>query len=175
MPELLLVRHAEPDWKGALLGRRDCGLSEQGRDAAAKAIPPIRAAAAYISPLRRARETASLLDPSILRTTVEELAEIGLGQWEGKTWPEVEDQWPELARRKMQDWFGVPAPGGETWDQALERARAALARIRQGPFPAVAVAHLGINAALAYLITGHDPKQHVQQYCEILTYVLSID
>jgi broad specificity phosphatase PhoE len=175
MPELLLVRHAEPEVKGKLLGRLDCGLSEQGREAAGKVMPAIRAAAAYTSPLRRAQETASMLDPAISRTVLGELAEIGLGHWEGKTWAEAEAQWPRLARRKTEDWFGVPAPGGESWDQVLERASAALAPIRRGPFPAVVVAHLGINAALVYLITGQNPRRHQQQYCEVLVYDLPTD
>jgi broad specificity phosphatase PhoE len=157
MPQLFLVRHGEPELKGTLLGRRDPGLSAEGRLAAQAALAGMSAAVAYVSPLRRAQETAAFLPPEIRRITVDALAEIGLGEWEGLEWREVEARWPDVARRKMERWFDIPAPGGETWQQVAARAASAIEQILSGQFPAVVVAHLGINSALTAQLTGCDP------------------
>ncbi|MCC6341418.1 MAG: histidine phosphatase family protein [Bryobacterales bacterium] len=170
MPRLFLIRHGEPELKGTLLGRRDPGLSAEGRIAAGAAMAGIDAAVAYVSPLRRARETAAFLPPGIRRIITGGLIEIGLGEWEGLEWREVEARWPDVARRKLERWFDVPAPGGETWPRVAARAARVIERIRAGPFPAAVVAHLGINSAIIARLTGSDPRMCVQGYCEILTY-----
>ena len=59
--EIVLVRHAEPDWEGE---KGDPGLTELGRVQAARAavqLKPCSIHAIYCSPLRRARETAQAL------------------------------------------------------------------------------------------------------------------
>jgi broad specificity phosphatase PhoE len=172
MPELLLVRHAEPERKGVLLGRLDPVLSAAGHQRAARTMPELRAAAAYVSPLRRAQQTASYLAAGIPRVTLPDLAEVGLGDWEGLLWEDVELQWPELSRRKIERWFDVPAPGGEGWAEVHARARRVLEIVRSGPAPAIVVAHLGINAMLLHCVTGRDPQSHCQDYCDVveLTY-----
>lgn len=172
MPKLFLVRHGEPLNKGLLLGRMDPELSVAGHAAARAALGTLEAAIAYVSPLQRAQQTASYLPGPVPRVTLEELPEISLGEWEGLHWSEVEARWPDLAQRKLERWFEVPAPGGEAWDAVLARATAAIERIRQGPFPAVVVAHHGINSVLTSLVTGCDPHTHKQAYCEVFCHEL---
>ncbi|MCS7025979.1 MAG: histidine phosphatase family protein [Bryobacteraceae bacterium] len=168
MPDLYLVRHAEPARKGVLLGRLDPPLSELGVRSAARQMPRLQAAIAYVSPLRRAQETAAFLTANIPRVTLAELTEIDLGDWEGLSWDEVEHHWPQLARRKLERWFETPAPGGESWQEVLSRAQSALEIVRQGPRPAILLAHLGILSAVVHLLTGLNPESHVQDYCQIL-------
>lgn len=168
MPKLFLVRHGEPRLAGTLLGRLDPPLSERGLEQARAALSEMDAAIAYVSPLRRAQQTASFLPASIPRVTLPDLPEVSLGDWEGLTWAEVEQAWPDAAARKLANWFNVPAPGGETWDQVRERAQRVMDRVRAGPFPAVIVAHHGINAVLSHLVCGADPCGHAQTYCEVV-------
>jgi broad specificity phosphatase PhoE len=172
MPQLLLVRHAEPERKGVLLGRLNTGLSAAGLARARAALAGLDAAVCYVSPLRRAQETAACLRESIPKITLDGLAEIGLGDWEGLRWNDVEDEWPELAAKKLTNWFGIPAPGGERWEEIVSRAQQALERMRQGPFPAVAVGHQGLHAVLDSLLTGRRPEGFLQDYCEVRTYDL---
>lgn len=172
MPKLFLVRHAEPELTGILLGRLDPGLSPAGHESARRALESMNAAIAYASPLRRAQQTAAYLPASIERITLSELAEISLGEWQGLRWEEVTAAWPELARKKMEGWHAAPAPGGETWRQVAERAAAALGRIRSGPLPAIVVAHQGIHSAIASCLDGSDPHAFNQAYCQILSYDL---
>lgn len=172
MPELLLVRHAEPERKGVLLGRLDPALSETGHRVAAHWMPGLCGAIAYVSPLRRAQQTASYLPAEIERVTVPDLAELDLGDWEGLPWEDVELQWPDLARRKLERWFDVPAPGGEGWKEISARAKRVLEILKSGPRPAIVVAHLGINSVLRHCLTGCDPQSHSQGYCEVVELAL---
>ncbi|MBL8222188.1 MAG: histidine phosphatase family protein [Bryobacterales bacterium] len=172
MPQLLLVRHGEPERKGVLLGRLNTGLSAAGLAQARSALSGLEAAVCYVSPLRRAQETAACLPEAMPRVTLEDLAEIGMGDWEGLRWSEVEDEWPELASKKLTNWFGIPAPGGERWEEIVARAEQALARMRQGPFPAIAVGHQGLHAVLDSLLSGRRPEGFLQEYCEVRTYDL---
>jgi len=116
--------------------------------------------------LRRAAETACCLPCSTV-VILPELREIGFGEWTGKTWSEIEAQWPALAAAKLKDWQGVTSPDGETWKTFAERIRRAWDRIRRGPSPAAIVAHSGVNAMLAHLATGCPVTQFQQQYGEI--------
>lgn len=172
MPKLFLVRHGEPERKGVLLGQLDVGLSQEGFSRAREVLCAFEAAVCYVSPLRRARQTADCLPPSIPRVLLPDLTEIGLGDWEGLSWSEVEDHWPDMALKKLHNWFGVPPPGGEHWNIIRSRAELALARIRQGPFPALAIGHQGLHAVLHFLLTGHRPEEFLQNYCEVLSYDL---
>jgi broad specificity phosphatase PhoE len=141
-------------------------LTPEGRAAAAK-LADLNVAALYVSPLRRARETAAFIpgDPIILP----DLAEIHFGEWEGLSWQEIEARWPGVACRKVEDWLGVTAPGGECWTDFCARIDRALAIILAGPRPAAVVAHWVVNSAITHRLLSRDPKTFRQQYGEILT------
>jgi len=162
-----LIRHAEPQMTGRLLGQVDSPLSPSGSDYAALALREIRVSVAWTSPLLRARETAAALNA----TRVVELAglrEIDQGEWSGRSWAEIERQWPAQAKRKLDDWIGVAAPGGESWTSFVARVRDAWTTIREGPPDSAVVAHVGVNSALAYLIDGRDPLKFTQGYGEVI-------
>jgi broad specificity phosphatase PhoE len=164
---ILLIRHEEPELRGRFIGRTDSPLTAAGRGAAAAKLSHIQVAAVYVSPLRRARETAAVIDAP--QTVLSDLAEISFGEWEGLTWQEIQERWPGVACRKVEDWLGVTAPGGECWNDFCDRIDRALARVLAGPRPAAIVAHMVVNAALAWRLLGQDPKHFRQQYGEILT------
>ena len=173
MPKLYLVRHAEPGITGVLLGRLDPPLSATGEGMARESLATLDARIVYSSPLRRALETAQLIERAEGVEVLEELTEVGLGAWDGMSWADVELRAPELARRKLDDWFGVTPPGGEPWPAVEKRVARALARIRAGVFPAAVVAHLGINAELARQAAGVDRAAFRQQYCQVEGYDIS--
>jgi broad specificity phosphatase PhoE len=164
---IFLIRHEEPEMRGRFIGSSDPPLTPAGREAAAVKMAGVKAAAVYCSPLRRARETAAFLDAEPI--VVPELAEICFGEWEGLTWQEIQERWPGVACRKVEDWMGVTAPGGECWSDFCARVERALERILAGPRPAAVVAHMVVNAALAERLLGREPKEFRQQYGEILT------
>lgn len=168
MPLITLIRHGEPEIRGVLLGQLDPPLSASGRTMARDSFRNYHPEVIWTSPLRRARETAGLIESRQVRELAD-LSEIGMGEWTGRAWREVEESWSELARRKTSDWFGVPAPGGEGWPEFVARVQRAWHLIREGPVPAAVVAHQGVNAALRYLIDGRDPMSFRQEYCEVIS------
>ncbi len=119
LPRLILLRHGEPDWtpdEGATVS--DPGLTPFGREqaeAAARAVAEAGIDAVYVSPYRRAQETA---EPLVKATgldavTVDDLAEIGIA-FEGLTQTEVDETFVEAAKRPLEEhWDGWP--GGETF------------------------------------------------------------
>jgi len=118
----------------------------------------------------RARQTASLIAPETAPVILPDLAERCFGTWEGLSWEEIAGRWPDLAANGQQDWLALTPPGGEPWDGFVARVARALDVIRAGPLPAIVVAHLAVNAALARLLCGRDPISFHQDYCEVVTY-----
>ncbi len=160
MATLFLIRHAEPERTGVMLGQLDPALSAAGVQQAAT-LAKLTVSIVWSSPLRRARQTAGLIGAPVIE--LPELRELDQGEWTGKSWPEIEAQWPELAARKLENWIGIPAPEGEPWEIFVARIRTAWNRIRSGPEPAAIVAHQAVNAALLHLIEGRDPVAHSQE------------
>lgn len=152
MPQLYVVRHAEPATRGVLLGQCDPPLSDAGRRQAAELLREANLFVVYTSPLRRARETAELLARGAEIEIVDDLREITYGDWDGRTWAEIEESDANLARRKLEDWRSVTAPSGEPWESFERRVRRAFERIQRGPRPAAIVAHAAVNQ----ILTGVD-------------------
>lgn len=130
--------------------------------------PPLAVQSVFSSPLARARRTAELFFPDHAIQLVPPLAEVGMGEWEGLSWTEIEALWPELARTKLKDWFNVTAPGGEPWNEFEARVASALPRILAAPSPCAVVAHAAVNFVLAKLIDGRELAAP-QGYGEVIT------
>ena len=164
---LYLVRHAEPTLAGRFIGRTDPPLSDRGVEQARITLPGLTVDHVYVSPLARAQETAAFINAN--RTTLDDLAELHFGDWEGLTWDEIAARDPALAERKLGNWFAEPAPNGESLADLLSRVSRALHRIRSEPHGSVAiVAHAVVNGAIRSLLTGGDPASYRQQYVEIV-------
>lgn len=133
---LLLVRHGETDANTTLVwhGSTDTPLSERGRAQARRVAEHLRAVeggagALYTSPLQRAAHTARAIAAALhLEARVEaDLAEYGLGAWEGRPYRElleVEDFWRRIREEPdfAPDW-------GESVRRVAERVAGALRRI----------------------------------------------
>jgi probable phosphoglycerate mutase len=130
---LLLVRHAVTDATGKRLYGTAPGyhLSERGRGQAQRLAARLRdlpIAAVYTSPLERCQETARAvaeakgLDP----TSVQELAEVDVGRWTGRTFSVVRRT--SLWRRVHED-SSIRFPDGESLLDVQRRVVAALERI----------------------------------------------
>jgi probable phosphoglycerate mutase len=136
---LILVRHGETALteQRRYSGRGDVPLSERGtaqaRATAARLASLAGAVAAVVSsPLSRATGTAALLaaalgDPPV--QTEPDLVETDFGDWEGRTFAEVREGWPEQLTRWL-DSAAVAPPGGESFRTVDQRVRRAVARLR---------------------------------------------
>jgi broad specificity phosphatase PhoE len=162
-PTIYYIRHGETAWnaEGRFQGSRDIPLNDRGRVQATAAGEILRDLIArdartphhfgYVSsPLGRARTTMDLLRRS-LGLPVEgyavehRLREIGWGEWEGLTVPEMQAHDPATFAARRKDRWGTTAPKGETYAQVTERMRAWLNEVASDT---VAVAHGGTMRAL---------------------------
>ncbi|MCU0968250.1 MAG: histidine phosphatase family protein [Rubrivivax sp.] len=144
---LLAIRHGETDWNVQLRiqGHVDIALNERGRRQAARlaaALADEPPAVVYSSDLQRARDTAAALAGaagSEMRLHPG-LRERSFGCFEGLTFAEVEQRWPEDAARWRRRDPDFAPPGGESLRAFHERATATVA--------ALAAAHRGAGIAV---------------------------
>ena len=126
---ITLLRHGEPDWAPAGSSVPDPGLTAYGVAQARAAAARIAAAgvdAIYVSPYRRAQETAEPLARAtgIAPVTLPGLAEIGVNV-DGLSQDAVDRYFTEASQRPLADhWSGWP--GAETFHEFHARVTAAL-------------------------------------------------
>ncbi|MEV0792008.1 bifunctional RNase H/acid phosphatase [Kribbella sp. NPDC050459] len=132
--QLIFLRHgetphtAEKRFSGS--GGDNPGLSDTGRAqalAAAEYLARIGGVdALVVSPMRRTRETAqAVADKLGLEAIVDEgWREVAFGDWDGHTFAEIQQKWPD-AMNAWLDSTAVAPPGGESFDTCARRARSA--------------------------------------------------
>ena len=133
---IIAIRHGETTWNvdARIQGSLDIPLNATGqaqalRLATALAGEPIRAI--YASDLSRAWETAQHLGRTQQLEVVPEkgLRERCFGEFEGKTFREIEAHLPEQAQRWRQRDPDFAPPGGESLVQLKQRVEEAAARL----------------------------------------------
>jgi broad specificity phosphatase PhoE len=129
MIEIILVRHGETDWNTSetFRGRVEVALNDVGTkqaDDLGGYLAREKIDIIYSGPLKRAVDTAeAIADYQNLEVnTVKNLTDIDFGDWQGVSWKEVEEKYPELYR----DWLDTPEqvriPGGESLEEVRRRA-----------------------------------------------------
>ena len=127
---VLLARHGQTDWNaaGKIQGSSDIPLNDRGRaqarDLAARLRTMGPVSVIYASPLRRAFETARIIGRAlgIAPIAAPQLTELSFGDWEGCSWDEIGERWPEQFARYSADRRNYAPPNGESYAQMLERA-----------------------------------------------------
>lgn len=161
---VVVLRHGETAWNAAqrIQGHIDPPLNERGLQQAeqlAQALHGEGLAHVYASDLQRARVTAEAVARAAgvaAVTTDVGLRERAFGRFEGLTYSEVEQRWPDEARRWRQREAGFAPGGGETLEAFFERcvpAAAAIAARHAGDTIAI-VAHGGVLDCLYRAATG---------------------
>ena len=125
--ELWLVRHGETAWaiSGQHTGLTDIPLTERGRERAQGIRDYLKHRQfrkVFVSPLGRARETCAVAGYGDEAVVDSNLLEWNYGDFEGKTTPEIREQYP--------DWliWNGPVPNGETVEQVGARTDKMIAR-----------------------------------------------
>jgi broad specificity phosphatase PhoE len=184
---VILVRHGESTYNVLRKIQGQCDdsvltdLGQTGARQVGQALQGIPIDAAYSSPLQRAHQTASLiLDtlrhhqpiPDLQRRDT--LQEINLVNWEGLTFTEVEQHYPDQARL----WHQAPhqltmeldGPDGpktiypllDLFDQATQFWKETLPH--HAGQTILVVAHSGINRVLIATALGLQPEQYIRLY-----------
>ncbi len=156
MQLVALLRHGEEDGaadgRAGLESRSRRGLSPAGRaqaEAARDYLAGLDAARVACSGLPRAIETATIVADGRPVDVVPGLAGLDLGEWEGRTGAETED---DLARVLADP--GARPPGGESLADLLERTRPAFLGTLPDEGDAIVVAHRMVNAVLLAELIG---------------------
>ena len=147
------------------IGTTDIPLSEKGLIQAAqmaKLLPAVTAV--FSSPLTRAVQTAQAIGMPM--TVLDDLREMYAGEWDGLTFDEIRQRYPELYAARASD-LTIPLPGAEDHEEGLARFTAAMekaANLAPGDF--AVVAHGGILAQFLLSVSGNWYKP---DYTEIVT------
>ncbi len=178
----LLLRHGETAMSAQrrFAGRSDAPLTETGRRQAAAAAARLAARGGIdmivTSPLQRARRTAeAVAEATGAPVTVDDgLVETDFGEWEGLTFAEVSQRWPE----ELTAWLAsaeVAPPGGESLATVARRVLGSLDRLlaAHGPGTLLLVSHvtpiktLACRAMLAPPATMFRLHLDVGALCEV--------
>ena len=165
---IVAVRHGETAWNvdTRIQGQLDIGLNENGLWQARRvgqALSNEAVRAVYSSDLQRAWHTAQHIAQSqpvpVEVQPAPGLRERRFGLFEGKTFKEIEQDWPDEAhhwRKRVPHW--EPPQGGESLVALRERVQDTVHRIAAS-YPGelvVLVAHGGVLDALYRLATGQE-------------------
>lgn len=149
------IRHGQTDWKAQkrIMGQADIPLNQEGIDQALRVKAVVEALPIchiFYSPLQRTAKTAALIcqNRAIPKVPSDVLKEMHLGAWS------------VIERHKLSSRVGIKPPGGESWDQFIERVRQGINEIlieeREGPI--LLVSHGGVYDALLFLLEAESAK-----------------
>jgi broad specificity phosphatase PhoE len=154
---LVLFRHGSTEWSetGKHTGGTDVPLSETGRRQAERLRERVARydfTLVLTSPLSRARDTSELAGLGERAQIEPDLRELDYGSYEGLTTDEIRE------RRPAWSVWRDGSPGGETPDDAGERADRVIARVDAGADTAALVAHGHVLRILAARWIEQDPR-----------------
>lgn len=174
---MLLLRHGQTplsvEKRFSGVGDRpltEIGLAQAG--AAARRLRGCSAVAVVASPLRRAVQTADLVAAEIgVAVTVDEgLRETDFGDWEGYTFAEVQQRWPD----QLSAWLASPdvaPPAGESFVDTARRVRQARDRVlaAYGGHTVVAVSHVTPIKTLVRLALEAPPGTLYRMHLDLVS------
>ena len=109
----------------------------------------------YLSPTKRTKETAYLLFGEKQGKEDSRLLERRMGIFEGLTYDEIGERYPQEQKAWAQDWQAYCIPKGESAKQQYERVSHFVKELEKKGEDCVVVAHAGtIRMALVYLLGG---------------------
>ena len=169
MVKLILVRHGKTlcNEKGALSGLTDSVLSEVGKLQGEKIANYLRNEEIdkiYTTPFTRTRETIKRLS-EIKNIKIEEtnkLNEINFGDFEGLSFKEIDEKYPEEVEKMIKEGFEYKYPNGESLVDTFVRVKEEIDRIvRENDNSTILICSHGgtIRNIISYLLCG-DYKYH---------------
>lgn len=169
MQRLFIVRHGQTDWnkERRYLGHMDLALNNQGRAEAlrlAQYVAHIPFSRCYASDLLRTEQTARAILQERALELEPALREMSFGKWEGLTYEEVCDQYPDEASawREMPD-TSSPVGGESLADLRLRLSSWLDAFLHSDPQGNILiVTHGGSARVLLCMLLGLPAERHWQ-------------
>ena len=168
MKKIILIRHGsiEDKYRGRYIGSTDVPLSEKGikeAEAIGEYIKDIDYDHIFASSMLRVRQTfEAALSPEKIKAVeyFDNIREIDFGAWEGKTFEEIEEEYPGEA----EDWtkpannFAFPQGSNlEDFHEGIDRFRQTL--VNSTGSTIMVFAHGGVILALLCNILGIDKNK----------------
>ncbi|MCK5219753.1 histidine phosphatase family protein, partial [bacterium] len=157
---IFLVRHGETQWnrQNRMQGNQNSLLTVLGKQQAyevKKSLDQYKIHQAYVSPLKRARDTLDIIlkDRKLKPIILNNLREINLGPWEGKTREETAKSHPDEYKMFWEKPDAFVLSGAETFRQLQIRMVEGLEHIfsKEKNNNTLVVSHwIAIKAALAH-------------------------
>lgn len=148
-----LVRHCKPNLpsdSSICIGVTDIPLNEEGFEQAEKLkryFSDKNIKAIYSSPLIRAKETAEIIANNKIKVEIRnDFSELNMGKWDGMTFEEIKQKYPEEYIKRGNDFENYIVEGGESMSMCRDRALAQLWNIiNNSTDNIIIVAHAGVN------------------------------
>ena len=162
--KLIFIRHGQTDWnvQGKIQGSYDSELNATGIEQAMSLSEKLlnlnyKFSKIYSSPQKRALKTAEILSKSsnVDYISVKDLQEMNMGKWEGLSWREVEENYPD----EYKEWYlnrrYTKTPDGESYQDMLERVLKAIHKIiNENNEDVVIVSHSAVIMCLQCYVTN---------------------
>ena len=165
--EIIFIRHGETDFNRARLyfGHLDPDLNETGIEQLRKAkilfekrekMPDV----VFSSDLKRCSQSMEILqiDEETEKILTKDLREINFGIFEGKTYEEIKNKYPEKVKKMKNDWRNFKADKGESINEMMLRVAEKMNEIinQYRNKKILVVAHAGVIQALtSYYLFGN--------------------
>ena len=160
------VRHGETDWNRdrRFQGQVDVPLNTRGKSQArslARALRSQKFDRAVSSDLSRAVETARAICGRQRVDADPRWREFAFGEWEGLTWEQITQRWPDALHKSAAAARDYAPPGGETFVTVRQRVGRALDDLRRaGHANVLVVTHAGpLHAILHYVFSDPQAEQ----------------
>lgn len=153
-----LIRHGTTagNAERRYVGKTDEPLCPAGREAAERKEKDFALDRVYVSPLKRARETAAILFPNAEQIVVNDLREMDFGAFEGRTGDEMKND--PVYRAWVEDRCTGACPGGESQEMFHARVgRAFTETVRTLETDATFVVHGGVIMSVLWQFA--EPKK----------------
>lgn len=176
MTRILLIRHAQAmgNIHGVFQGHLDSGLTETGEkqlEALAERMKSVDVSAVYTSPLIRAKETAFAANKyhGLPVEFVDDLMEIGGGEWEGIPFEDIPRLYPDQTSVWMNEPYNFIAPNGEAMQNVCNRMVSSIAKIaseNEGKTVFVVSHGCAIRNYIAFIRYGTLEKLAYVEWCD---------
>lgn len=160
---ILMIRHAKTpgNEERRYVGRTDEPLSETGVADAEKIVKDDSLRFVFVSPMKRARATASILFPNAKQIVIDGLREMDFGVFEGRNADEMEED--TQYRAWVDSMCEDPCPQGEVKSEFSRRSvNAFLSALTLSDGDAVFVVHGGTIMSVFEALC--EPKQDYYSY-----------
>ena len=153
---LLLFRHSPAVEWGILYGQTNVAVQHEPNDAAQQILSQLSeqerlsAYAVFCSPWERSLQPARIVAEELrlpLRVC-DELSELNFGEWEQRSYSEIERLFPKEYANWLQNWRTVSPPGGESVLQLHARVQSWLSELPETEAPAIVVTHASVIRTL---------------------------